>query len=58
MNMVYTAAAAAMGVAMGAAVMCAAGADHRRVRRGIRQVARGAEKAMLDLDRMVEHYTR
>lgn len=56
--MAYAAAATAMGVAVGAAVMCTAGSNHRRIRRGIHQVARGAEKAMLNLDRMVEHYTR
>lgn len=58
MNMMYSAAAAAMGAAVGAAVIYAAGTDHRRIRHSIHQVARGAEKAMLDLDRMVEKYTR
>lgn len=57
-NTLYTAAAAVMGVAVGAAVMCATTASHRQIRRGIHQVARGAEKAMLDLDRMVEKYAR
>ncbi len=55
-SMMATAAAAAVGMAVGAAVMYAGGAGHRQMRRSIRQVARGAEKAMLDLDRMVEKF--
>ncbi len=57
-NMLCNAAVAAMGIAVGAAAACAATASHRQIRRSIHQVARGAEKAMLDLDRMVERYTR
>ena len=56
--MMVTAAAAAVGMAVGAAVVYAGGTSHRQIRNSIHQVARGAEKAMLDLDRMVEKYTR
>ena len=56
-NVMVTAAAAAVGMAVGAAVMYAGGASHRQIRRSIHQVARGAEKAMLDLDRMMQRYT-
>lgn len=51
------AAAAAAGMAVGAAAVCMTGASHRQIRRSIHQVARGAEKAMLELDRMLEKYT-
>ncbi|MEE0801674.1 MAG: hypothetical protein U0L91_10415 [Gemmiger sp.] len=49
---------AAVGMAIGGAVMYAATQDHRQVRRTVRKMARGAEKALVDFDRMVEHYTR
>ena len=59
MNHGITAAAAALaGLTVGAAAVYVAGGSHRQIRRSIHQVARGAEKAMLDLDRMIERYTR
>ncbi len=56
-SMMTTAAAAAVGMAVGAAAVCMAGSSHRQIRRSIREVARGAEKAMCELDRMIEKYT-
>ncbi|MGN0653153.1 MAG: hypothetical protein ACI4KN_09145 [Gemmiger sp.] len=57
-NMVSGLACAAVGMALGGAAVYAATQDHRQIRRTVRKAARGAEKALIDLDRMVEHYTR
>lgn len=57
-NLVSTMATAAVGMAVGATAVYVATQDHRQVRRNIRNLARGAEKTLIDLDRMVEHYTK
>lgn len=51
-------AGAALGVAVGAAAMYVATQDHRQVRKTIHNMAKGAEKTMIDLDRMVERYAK
>lgn len=56
--MMNTLAGAAVGMAMGAGVVYVATHDQRQVRKTIRSMTRGAEKALLDLDRMVGQYTR
>ena len=56
-NMIPTVAAAAVGMAIGAAVY-AATQDHRQIRRTVHRLSRGAEKALIDFDRMVESYTK
>ena len=58
MNMMNTVASAAVGAAMGAAAMYAATHDQRQVRKAMRTMTRGAEKALLDLEGMVNKYTR
>lgn len=50
--------AVAAGMAAGAAVMYAATRDNRQIRKTVHRMARGAEKTLADLDRMVSHYTR
>ena len=57
-HMVSTLACAAVGMALGGAAVYVATPDHRQIRRTVRKAARGAEKALIDLDRMVEQYTR
>ena len=57
-HMVSTLACAAVGMALGAAPAYVATPHHRQIRRTVRKAARGAEKALIDLDRMVEQYTR
>ena len=32
--------------------------DHRQIRRTVHRLSRGAEKALIDFDRMVESYTK
>lgn len=56
--MMNTLAGAAVGMAMGAGVVYVATHDERKVRKTIHNMTRGAEKALLDLDRMVGQYTR
>lgn len=51
-------ATAAVSMAVGATAAYVATQDHRQIRRTVRQLARGAEKTLIDLDRAVEHYTR
>ena len=53
--MMNTLAGAAVGMAMGAGVVYVATHDQRQVRKTIRNMTRGAEKALLDLDRMVSY---
>ena len=53
-NMIPTVAAAAVGMAIGGA----ATQDHRQIRRTVHRLSRGAEKALIDFDRMVESYTK
>ena len=50
--------AVAAGMAAGAAVMYAATRDNRQIRKTVHRMARGVEKTLADLDRMVSHYTR
>lgn len=57
-HMVSTLACAAVGMALGGAAVYVATQDLRQIRRTVRKAARGAEKALIDLDRMVEQYTR
>ena len=52
-NMIPTVAAAAVGMAIYAATQ-----DHRQIRRTVHRLSRGAEKALIDFDRMVESYTK
>lgn len=57
-NMIPTVAAAAVGMAIGGAAVYAATQDHRQIRRTVHRLSRGAEKALIDFDRMVESYTK
>ena len=57
-NMIPTVAAAAVGMAIGGAAVYAATQDHRQIRRTVHRLSRGAEKALIDFDRMVESYTQ
>ena len=50
--------AVAAGMAAAAAVACAVASDRRKMRKTVHRVARSAEKALVDLDRMVQHYVR
>lgn len=58
MNMISTVTGAAVGMAVGAAVMYAATQDERQVRKTVHKLARGAEKTIIGLDRMVSHNFR
>ena len=61
-NMIPTVAAAAVGMAIGgAAVYAATTTDlvvQSQIRRTVHRLSRGAEKALIDFDRMVESYTK
>lgn len=57
-NMVSALTAAAVGMAVGGAAVYAATQDHRQIRRAVHRLSRGAEKALIDLDRMVESCTK
>ena len=46
------------GEAIGGAAVYAATQDHRQIRRTVHRLSRGAEKALIDFDRMVESYTK
>ena len=46
------------GRALGGAAVYVATQDQRQIRRTVRKAARGAEKTLSDLGRMVEQYTR
>ena len=56
MNKMYTIASAAMGAAVGAAAVYAATHDQRQMRKTMRKVTRGAEKALQNVEHMVEQY--
>lgn len=43
---------------LGGAAVYAATQDHRQIRRTVHRLSRGAEKALIDFDRMVESYTK
>ena len=58
MDMLKPIAPVAVGAAVGATAMYAATHDQRQVRRAVRKMTRGAEKALLDLEGMVNKYTR
>lgn len=58
MNMVSTVTGAAVGMAVGAAVMYAATQDERQVRKTVHKLAKGAEKTLIDLDKMVSQNFR
>ena len=57
-NMTASMAVAVMGAAVGAAAVYTATHDQRQVRRAVRKMTRGAEKAMLEFDNMISQYTR
>ena len=50
-----TAAAAAAGMALGAAAVCFVTKDEREMRRTVHKLAKGAEKTLSDLDKAVQH---
>lgn len=58
MDMLKPIASVAVGAAVGATAMYAATHDQRQVRRAVRKMTRGAEKALLDMEQMVNKYTR
>lgn len=58
MDMLKPIASVAVGAAVGAAAMYAATHDQRQVRRAVRKMTRGAEKTLLDMEQMVNKYTR
>ena len=53
MNMTSAATVAAVGLAVGATVVYAATQDKREMRKTVHKLARGAEKTLTDLDRLV-----
>ncbi len=55
MNMMSTVTGAAVGMAVGAAVMYAATQDQRQMRKTVHKLAKGAEKTIVDLDHMISH---
>lgn len=57
-NMMGVAATAAAGMMIGAAAVYMATQDHRQIRQGVHKLSRGAEKTLIDLDKMIEHYMR
>ena len=46
------------GMAAGAAVAYTVTHDQRKVSKTVHKMARSAEKALADIDRMVQHYAR
>lgn len=50
--------AIAAGMAAGAAVAYTVTHDQRKVSKTVHKMARSAEKALADIDRMVQHYAR
>lgn len=48
-------ASAAVGMAVGAAAVCIATKDQRKMRRTVHKLTKGAEKTLDDLDRAVQH---
>lgn len=57
-NLMGVAATAVAGMAIGAAAVYMTTQDHRQIRRSVHKLSRGAERALMDFDRVVEHYTR
>lgn len=51
---VSTMATAAVGMAVGAAVMSLATQDKRQMRKTVHKLAKGAEKTLVDLDKAVQ----
>ncbi|WP_294497226.1 hypothetical protein [uncultured Gemmiger sp.] len=58
MKSMAQAAAIAAGMAAGAAVAYTVTHDQNKMRKTVHKMARSAEKALVDLDRMVQHYVR
>ena len=58
MELMSTATGMVMGAAMGAAAVYAATQDKRQMRKTVHKLANGAEKTLVDLDRMVSHNWR
>ena len=55
MELMSTATGMVMGAAMGAAAVYAATQDKRQMRKTVHKLAKGAEKTMVDIDRMLSH---
>lgn len=55
MNSMSTVTTAAVGMAVGAAIVYAATQDHRQMRKNVHHLAKGAERTILDLDKAVCH---
>ena len=53
MELMSTATGMVMGAAVGAAAVYAATQDKRQMRKTVHKLAKGAEKTLVDLDRMV-----
>ena len=51
---VSTMATAAVGLAVGAAVMSLATQDRRKMRKTVHKLAKGAERTLVDLDKAVQ----
>ena len=58
MELMSTANGMVMGAAVGAAAVYAATQDKRQMRKTVHKLAKGAEKTLVDLDRMVSHNWR
>ena len=58
MELMSTATGMVMGAAVGAAAVYAATQDKRQMRKTGHKLAKGAEKTLVDLDRMVSHNWR
>ena len=58
MELMSTATGMVMGAAVGAVAVYAATQDKRHMRKTVHKLAKGAEKTLVDLDRMVSHNWR
>ena len=58
MELMSTATGMVMGAAVGAAAVYAATQDKRQMRKTVHTLDKGAEKTLVDLDRMVSHNWR
>ena len=58
MELMSTATGMVMGAAVGAVAVYAATQDKRQMRKTVHKLAKGAEKTLVDLDRMVSHNWR
>ena len=58
MELMSTATGMVMGAAVGEAAVYAATQDKRQMRKTVHKLAKGAEKTLVDLDRMVSHNWR